>query len=184
MRPCRAILIVALVAGGLAIGSSRAADPAGAGSSLANTPYLIRVYYLQGTDSRDAANLLRTKLDVRNVVRLSDRGVVIASDTSDQVDRAEKALRDRGALLRATDPHGPVYIEGPARGPEATRVFHVAGDGLSQATTALRTLYPIRNLKAAPEDSTLTVHAEPSILDASEALLRELSLLAAAAGGS
>ena len=177
MRSSRALLIFALVAGGLVSGSPRAAGPAQAGTSSANMPHVTRVFYLQEMEPRDAMTLLRSQVQVRRMATIRDRSVIVVSDVADRVDQSERLLRQRDAVVRATDPHEPLELERLAESPTATRVFRVGSDNMSTVVTVLRSIYQMREVNEFAEDNSVSVRAAQPILDSSEALLRELGLL-------
>ncbi len=178
MRPSRALLIFALVAGGLVSGSLRAGGPAQAGTSSANMPHVTRVFYLQGMEPREAMTLLRSQVQVRQMAMIQDSSAIVVSDVADRVDQSEKLLRERDAVVRATDPHDPLELEGLAASPTATRVFRVESVNLTAVATILRSIYQVREVNTSAEENSVSVRGAKLILDSSEALLRELGLLA------
>lgn len=168
-RRCLSLVVTAVaVSGGLL----------GAEAPPASAPHLTRVLYLQGMQPREASMLLRTELQIVQLATVPGRDVIVVSDVAAKIDRAGALLREKGALARAADPHGPLDLTGLAGGPGATRVLSVAGAEMNTAVTLLRAIYQVRELEQNAESGSITVHAAAPILDASEALLRELNLLA------
>ena len=105
MRVCGALLIVPVLVGGLT------SVPASAASEQPEDGNVhMRVFYLQGMDSREAITLLRSKAQVRQVARISDRDVIVVAGTADIVDRCDTLLREHDAILRVVAPHDPVEL--------------------------------------------------------------------------
>jgi hypothetical protein len=118
---------------------------------------------------------------VRSVAWIEERAVMIVRDTADVVDKCEALLRERNAVRRVTNPHAPLVLRGPAAGPPDARVFRfLAVEDSQTVATILRAIYEIRELTELLERSEMSIRAPQPVLDASEALLRELELLAPA----
>jgi hypothetical protein len=174
------VVVVAGLIGVPAIGTSLNAET----KTPAPTLTRVRVIYLREIDADEAMKLVRSQADVQREVSLRDRNVIVVAGTGTVLDRCESLLRERDAVVRVADPHEPVELEGrAAAGSLATRVFHVTGDDLQSVVVVLRGIYGIKQLSADPLDHVVSVHAPQRILDASEALLRELKLLAPAKSG-
>ena len=175
MTTSHAPLLLAVIAGALIGSSLLATNPAQAETSTANGPQVVRVFYLQGMDSSLAGKMLIREADVRHIAW--DRGFIVVSDVPDIVDKCEKFLREQHVLVRATDPHKPVKYERLPQSPTATRVFRVQSvDNMKMTQTLLRAIYDVVG-EMQPEGKSVSVSAAQPILDASEALLRELGFL-------
>src|SRR5262245_6518511 len=98
MQIVRIVLTFTLAAGS-AFTFLCAAEPQ-TGSSTLNTPMVVRVFYLQGIEPRDAMKVARSEVDVRHLVIVPDRNVLIEGDFPDVVDRSERLLRGRDAVTR------------------------------------------------------------------------------------
>jgi len=108
----------------------------------------------------------------------------VVSDTADRVDQSEMLLRQRNAVVRTSDPHKPLDLNSLGKSPFATRVFRVAGDNLNNVVTVLRSIYHVREVNESAENHSVSVTAAKPVLDSSESLLRELSLIAKPTAGS
>ena len=167
MMSSRAVLFFALAAGLLANGALRAEVPV----------YVTRVFYLQGMEPREVLTLLRRQVQVRQIATVRDRNFIIVADTADRVDRSESLLRQRDAVIRASDPHVPLNLDRSSESPIATRVFRIKGTDTSSVMSVLRSIYQMTDVTELADESSVSVNDELSMLDASEALLRELDLL-------
>jgi hypothetical protein len=176
MRTPGAFLILTLVAGGLTSDSALAAGPAQAETSPTNVPYVTRVIYIQGMKTIEASGLVRSKVPIDSMTTIDDRNVVICSGGSEKVDQCEKILQQKNAILRAASPHKPLNLADLKKMPIATRTFRIQGDvrGVAQM---LQSMYRIQEVNALAEQNSVSVSAAQPILDASEALLRELGYL-------
>lgn len=172
MRVWGALLIVPVLVGGLTSGPARAA-----GEQPEVDKVHTRVFYLQGMDHQAAITLLRSKAQVMQVARISDRDVIVVAGTAETVGRCDTLLREHDAILRVVAPHDPVELGGPAGVPLATGVFHVLGDHMPTVVVVLRAIYQVRELNEDAQESAVTVHATQPVLASSEALFRELKLL-------
>jgi hypothetical protein len=147
----------------------------------------LRVIYLQNMTPWDGVKLVRSQADVRSVAGIDDRGAIVVRDSADVVDKCEALLRERAAVQRVTDPHAPVILPrrresspvsgGEAAGPSNNRVFRVAFEDSQTVANILRAIYEVRELTELLERSEVSIRAPQPVLDASEALLRELELL-------
>ena len=175
-RIVHAASIVALSAVVLAGAPLRADTPEPVNPRL--MPETTRVIHLQGMDSREAMTLLRS-LHVRCLAQVRSDAVVI-SDVADKIDQAETLLRERKAVLRVADPHSPMVIESF----HSTRVFDVEPGTIDTVVSVLRVIYHARDVQKSEAENRVTFRAAEPILDASEATLRELGLLALATDGN
>ncbi len=166
----RAVLLLALAVGTLVNGAS-----------LAEAPYVTRVFYLQGMEPREAVTLLRRQVQVRQIAEIRDRNLIVVADVAERVERSESLLRERDAVLRANDPHEPLNMDRPPDSPMVTRVFRIKGTDTGSVMVVLRAIYQMRDVTELAEENGVEVNDALSILDASEALLRELDMLAEAA---
>lgn len=121
--------------------------------------------------------LLRSQVQVRQMAMIPDRSVIVVSDVADKVNQSESLLRQRDAVVRATDPHEPLELEHLAESQPATRVFRVDSAHVSTVVTLLRAIYQVREVQELAEDNSVSARGAQPILDSSEALLRELGLL-------
>jgi hypothetical protein len=80
--------------------------------------------------------------------------------------------------VRATDPHKPLDYERLAQSPTTTRVFRINTDHPEDVVNLLSTIYQMQEVRMLEEDSSVSVRAAQPVVDASEALLRELGYLA------
>ena len=122
MTSSRAVLLVTLAVGTLILAAPRLEQPVRAGSASSDRPHVIRVFYLQGMELREAVTLLRSRVHVRQITSVSTGDAIVLCEVADRVDRSESLLRDNGALVRATDPHEPVSFERAKDSPLETRV--------------------------------------------------------------
>jgi hypothetical protein len=130
-------------------------------------------------EPQDAATLLRSQVQIMRIAAISDRSIVVVADIAERVDESERLLRDRNAILRVEDPHAPLELERAGEAPAATRVFRVEGDSADSVVVLLRALYQVKDVSVQAEDRrSVTIRAAEPILVASEALLREVGLLA------
>jgi hypothetical protein len=173
MRSLRRFLIFVLVAGGLVIGF-RAASLAQSGTSSPSMPLVVRVFYLHDMDAREASTLVRTHIPVRALAQLDDRDALVVADIAEKVDQCENILRQLRVVDRAVEPHKPLELDRMAQSPPATRIFYLAR---TYDQVILRTIYQIQDVKQLPEGNGVSVSAAQPVLDAGEALLRELGLL-------
>ncbi len=141
-----------------------------------------RVFYLQGIDLREAMMTLRHSLDIRKVVMVKDREALVLSDLADRLDKAETLLRERKAVIRVAEPSAPMFTEEFGHDASATRVFDVEAGRTRDVATVLRTIYDARHVQWDDQLNRVTLQAAQPILDSSEALLRELGLLAPVTG--
>lgn len=177
MHRRRTLLLLAAFAGIIAFGILFNVLCISAGSSSTDQTKVVRVFYLKGIDAREGITLLRSEVQVRQMAFLGGRDLLIVADMAERVDRSESLLRERDALDKASDPHGPLT---PGSGPEdetATRVFRIEGNGTGEVMTILRAIYQIREVEEVDGENSVSVRSAPAVLDASEALLRELDLL-------
>ena len=171
MRLPRAALIVSFLAGTLFNIALQAKEPR-----------LTRVFYLQGMERREAVTLLRSQVQVRQMAEVASVDAVVVTEVAERVDRSESLLREHDALVRAVDPHGPLSFERVPDAEMETRVFAIEGPDTRSAVTVLRAIYQIGELTESADDNSVTVRASPARLDAAEALLRQLELLAEVKG--
>jgi hypothetical protein len=177
MLSSRAVLLFALAVGALINGAPRAQDPIQTGSSSIKVPYVMRVFYLQGMEPLEAMTLLRSQIQVVQIATIRDRNIIVVADVADRVDRSESLLRQRDAVVRATDPHQPLNLERLPESTIATRVFRIEDADISTVVTVLRSIYQMREVTKFVDENSVSVRAALPILDASEATLRELGLL-------
>lgn len=172
-RVVHAPLIVALAAMVLAGAPPRAEAPA-------REPILMttRVIYLQEMNPRDAMSLVRGNPHILSAAMVLNRNALVISDVADKIDQAEKLLRQRNAVLQVADPHAPLATEALSKAPPATRVFDVGAGSMDGVMAVLRAIYQVRDIQKSEQESRITIRAAQPILDASEALLRELDLIA------
>ena len=176
MLSYRAVVILALSAGALFNVDLRAAESSG------EEPRLTRVFHLQGMETREAVALLRSRVQVRQIAEIRGLDIVIVTEVAEKVDRSESLLRERDAVARAIDPHDPVNPEPSSESPIGTRVFRIEGLDPRGVVTVLRSIYQMREVTELVDGDGVSVRAPLYKLDASEALLRELGLLAEPAG--
>lgn len=175
----RCAWVLTMVAAVLPSGSLGAEQPAPPGSSPSGQPRVTRVFYLERIEVPEALTLLRSEVAIRSAATIESRSAIVVSDALERAELAESLLRQRDAGLRATDPHPPLDLEGLAASPKATREFRAIDQTAGKTMlTALRALYGIRELASLAAGEGVSVRAAEPILDASEALLRELGLLA------
>jgi hypothetical protein len=170
------LVVAALVALSAGAWSPTAEEGAGA------TPFHVRVIDVQNMTGRDATMLVRRQAQVRSVAWIEERAAMIVRDTADVVDKCEALLRERDAVQRVTDPHAPLLaLRGPTAGPPDTRVFRLfAFEDSQKVATIVRAIYSVRELTEFLERSEISIRAPQPVLDAIEALLGELELLAPA----
>ncbi|MGH9870421.1 MAG: hypothetical protein ACREAA_19985 [Candidatus Polarisedimenticolia bacterium] len=180
----RAVLMSMLAAGCSIISFAAAGEPDQAGTSHSKDLYVIRVFTLEGIELREAMTLVRRETDLRMVVIVPARSAMVVADLADKVAQSQELLAQRGAQVRAIEPHAPLYLEAPDKSPAETRAFRMQSDSMDSAVTLLRAIYGMREVNKSEADFLLTARAAPSLLDASEALFRELHLLAEPAVGS
>jgi hypothetical protein len=175
MRPSSAILILALAAGGLTH-AAEATAPAPSDTSSASKPKVVRVFYLQG-NLTDANGWLRRNVPIGKMAWINDRGAFIVIDAAEMVDKCEKPLRERAFVYRIVDPHKPLDFEQLKKEPPTTRTFHVAAKYVKDALVLVKTIYDPEDVIEIAEGDGISVRAPKEILDASEALLKELGFL-------
>jgi hypothetical protein len=178
MRPLRDSLILAFLAAGLVIGSPRCVAESELLSS--DAPLVVRVFYIQHMDAREASRLVRTHIPIKAMVQVDGKNLLGVIDVLDKVEQCGELLRQQDVLLRATDPHKPLEYARLAQSPTATRVFQVPSKYLPDAMVTLGALYDLRNgrdVTILADGKSISVRAAQPLLDASEALLRELSFL-------
>ena len=179
----RTILAFLLTACGLIGSVSGAGELRQAGASPSGTLYVTRVFYLEGIDPREAMTLVRS-IEVRSGAIVSSPSAIVVSDGADRVSQAEALLRERNVVVRAAEPHAPLYLEQLSKDPTGTRIFRVERDSMGTVETLLRAIYNVREVKKSEEDSAISASAALPILGAAEALFRELGLLDESAGGA
>ena len=172
----RTVLVFLLTACALIGGVSGAEEPDDPGHP-SNTPFVTRVFYLEGIDLREAMTLARQTIHVRSVAIVNSRSVMVVSDAAEPVSQVEALLKQRNVVLRAAEPHAPLYLERLQKDPTGTRIFRVERDSMENVVTLLRAIYMVREVKKSEEDSAISASAALPILDAAEALFRELRLL-------
>ncbi len=179
MATLRCAWVLTMVAAVLPSGSLGAEQPAPPGSLPSGQPRVTRLFYLEQIAPPEALTLMRTEVAIRSVATIESPSAIVVSDALERVELAESLLRLRDAGLRATDPHPPLDLESLAASPKATREFRAVDQGAGKTMlTALRAIYGIRELAPLAAGEGVSVRAAEPILDASEALLRELGLLA------
>jgi hypothetical protein len=176
MRVYCALIIVAMAVVGLTGGLASASSPTLEEAVVVNKIH-TRVFYLQGMDPREAATLLRSQAQVRQLAWIKGRDVIVVAGEANRVEQCETLLREHDAILRVADPHEPVALAGPASDPLVTRVFRVTDDNMQAVVVILRSIYQVRELEELAEDNTVSIQSTQPILDSSESLLRELELL-------
>jgi uncharacterized protein YjcR len=129
-------------------------------------------------DSREAVTLLRSQVQVLQAATIPDRNIIVVSDGAEKVDRSESLLRQQDAIVRVADPHQPLDLKQLQESPPATRVLKVESADTNTVVTLLRAIYQVRDVSESAEERTVTARAAQPVLDSSEALLRELGLLA------
>ena len=145
------------------------------------SPLHTRVFYLDGADARAAVTLLRSEIQVRRVAYLSDRPLVIVSETAERIDLVESLLRERGMLARAVEPHPPLASDTEGM---TARVLRLASLDSAVATMLLRTIYGVREVEPQSDGAGVAARAPASTLEAAEALFRELGQPDARTGSS
>ena len=154
--------------------------PIHAGSSAAE-PRITRVFYLQGMERREALTLLRSQIQVRQIAEVASANALVVTEVDQKIQRSESLLRERDAVARSVDPHPPLMFRGESDAGMDTRVFRIEGSESRAVITVLRAIYQI---SAELTDDSVTATAPSSRLDAAEALLKELGLLAYVKGVS
>ncbi len=165
---CAATLAI-VVSAGASVGAPAETAPA-------PEPRVTRVFYLDEMETREALMQLRIQVRIRSAAVIQEPKVLVVSDVAEQVEQAESVLRLRDAGVRASDPHGPLDFDDIASGTSATRVFRLEKGDAPTVITLLRTIYQVREVEEL-EDGDVSAHAGAPVLDAIEALLRELDLL-------
>jgi hypothetical protein len=144
--------------------------------SSSSAPQLTRVFYLQEMETKEATTLLRTEAQVRRLAAIPGRSVLVVSDVEERIVRAESLLRERHAISRTAEPHGPLDFERLAVDVPVGRIFRVDRTASGTAAMLLRAIYQMRGV--IPQEGGVSARAAEALLDASESLLRELELLA------
>ena len=137
-----------------------------------------RIFYLQDMNSREAVTLLRQEVQIRRVAHFDGKGLIVVADDPARVDRSEALLRERDALVRVVEPYEPVD---PNRAPEdliAERDFIINESDFKMASILPRVLYGAQEITEDADANRLTMRDPERVLDAVEALFRELNLLA------
>jgi type II secretory pathway component GspD/PulD (secretin) len=167
-----------LSVGLLGIGTAGTDELVHAPPSSESEQIVIRVLYLEGMDPREAVTLLRRHVQVRRVATISGRSLVVVADTLQRVEQAEKLLQhEKNAVSRSVDPHAPLDLERLSEVQPATKTFEVGSANLGPTTTILRAIYQVREVAGSAETGSVTARAAQTVLDSSEALLRELGLI-------
>lgn len=177
MQKLRAGLMCTLAVVGLLTCLPRAAWPDQEDSSTQHPLRVTRVFYLEGMDLHDVMMLLRREFAVRKIVIVIDRSAVVVSDGAEKVDQCERLLRERNAVVRTAELPSPLLGK-RAKGPTNTRVFPVNSNDIKTFLTVLRTIYDVGEMTSSPDDSSISIRAAEPVLEACEALLRELRLVA------
>ena len=138
--------------------------------------FSVRILHLQDGDVREAVTLLRSQLEILRIVDLSELRAVVVADALEKVDRAERLLRQRGALAEAVVPHDPVPLAGPEREPVGGRVFRTEAMSTKTVAMLLRTIYGMREITEHPVESSVEVRDTTPRLNAAESLLRTLDV--------
>ena len=175
----RVLIIVTVAVGGMVGGPVNALTATREEVAVPSQVHM-RVFYLQGMGSNEATTLLRSQAQVPKVASLSDRGVVVAAGPAVVVEKCEALLRDRQALLRVASPHGPLADQKQTGDSLVPHDFSVTADDEQTVVVLLRAIYSIRVLSERAEDNIVSIEATQPVLDAIEALLRELEVLAPA----
>ncbi len=173
MRSFRVVCLVSLAAVLLCVSSI----PVYAGSS-ADEPRITRVFYLQGMERREAITLLRSQIQVRQIAEVTSANALVVTEVAGKIQRSESLLREHDALDRSVDPHPPLSFRREADPSSATRVFRIEGPETRNVVTVLRSIYQIRQVMEVTHNNSITATGPPDRLDAAEALLEELGLLA------
>lgn len=178
MPSTRRLLVIALTLGALTGGAlpapgQESAEPRSAGSAL-----VTRVFYLHGIEPREAMQLLRSQLDVRRMAAVQEKGVLVVGDALDKVDASEKLLLQRDAIERVSTLPETLDVAGLRSMPAEERVFHVTQAASKSVVVILRSIYQVRDLTESAEENSVSIRAATPVLDSSEALLKELGLLA------
>jgi len=176
MRTSRFVCLVLL-----GVGMLCASDLTVNAGSSAEEPRITRVLYLQGMEPSEAVTLLRSQVQVRQIAEVASANAVVVTEVVQKIERSESLLRERDAVLRSVDPHPPLKFRGKPDSPTETRVFRMEGPEARTAVTVLRAIYQISAVESADADS-VTATAPSVRLDAAEALLRELGLMAKVKG--
>ncbi len=166
------VLLAALLGAGWSAGTPAAAE----GEAV-----VPRVLYLDGMEIPQAAALLRAELQVRRLAAVAARQALIVMEEPARAQRAEALLQERGVLRGASEPHGSIELRPRILAPTAARTFYLEGVSLTEAETLLRTLYGAAEVAVGLEDHAVMARSVPEILDAAEALFRELGVLAGTA---
>ena len=144
----------------------------------ATAKFSVRGIYLRAA-SNDAMTLVRSQADVRRVATILDRNVIVVADVADTVDQCEALLREHHAVVRVADPHAPLELGRYEPDTLVPRVFRIVDDdSLRSVVVVLRAIYSIRVLSEYPPDNTVSIEAPAPVLDAVEAFLSEVKLLA------
>jgi hypothetical protein len=141
-------------------------------------PRATRIFFLDNLNLQDVTSLLRSQVRVRSFAVIQDEHAVVVSDVADTVDQAEGLLTDLDPGLRAVAPH-PALRSGPAKPAEIrVHVLRLQTDAAPAAVTIVRSIYPDAELTSLSDGIRASVRAEPEVLAAIVATLRELGLLA------
>jgi len=175
VRPFR-IVCLSLISAGMLCAS---VFPTHAGSS-ADEPRITRVFYLQGMERLEALTLLRSQVQVRQIAEVASANALVVTEVDQKIQRSESLLRERDAVARSVDPHPPLTFRGEPDAAMDTRVFQIEGPETRAVITVLRAIYQIP--AESTDDNSVTATAPAARLDAAEALLKELELLAKVKG--
>jgi len=154
-----------------------AATPAPTATASART---VRVFTFETLPLREALTLLRRDLRIASVATIDRANRLVVGDVAEKVDRAEELLRARDPALRARQPHPPLDLERFAEDPAAQRSFSLTPGSVASALVVARSVYGVRDARPFFDTEAVSLRAAPPVLDAIEALYRELGLLPAA----
>ncbi len=176
MRNMRAVAILAFSASSLCLPHSRAAEVTPAGSPTEATT-VTRVFYLKGMDTREAAMLLRSRVQIHRLAEVREIDAVIVRDSPTRVDSSETLLRDLDGISKTTTASEPVTLERERQNASVTRVFWVNAVDTRTVIAVLRSIYGIREARDSGRTSSISVQGALPDLDAAEVLLRGLGVL-------
>lgn len=146
------------------------------GDGAESPPIHTRVFYLDGADARETITLLRVEIQVGRIAELRDRQIVIVSETAGRMELVESVLRERGIRARSMEPHPPLAADaGSDDGSTESRVIRHEGLDARLALVLVRSMYGVREVEAREDGTGLSARAPAAVLDAAEALFRELA---------
>jgi hypothetical protein len=140
----------------------------------------VRVLYLQGMPPSEASNQLRVSIGIAAFSTFQEPAAIVLRDLPHQVERSEALLREQGAVAHSVEPHPPIVLLRPPEAPLLERRLRFADfDQAKKALLVLRVIYGVKEVTT-EGDSELVVRDLEVILEAGQALCRELGLLAVA----